>query len=92
MEKFQNIKLGADVVYQQNDEGMMIYVSEEGMVHAVNSTAANVILFVEQGCDTIEALVEKLLEKYAGVTRNELFNDVKELLNSLEELNIIQGR
>lgn len=92
MEKFQSIKLAADVVYQLNDEGMMVYVSEEGMVHAVNSTAADVILFVEQGCDTIEALIKKLLEKYVRVTRDELFDDVKELLNALEEINIVEGQ
>lgn len=92
MQKFQDVKLGAEVVYQLNDDGMMVYVPEEGMIHAVNVTAADVILFVEQGYDTIEALIEKMLEKYIGVSKDELLADVKELLNSLEKLEILEGQ
>lgn len=92
MQKFQDIKLGAEVVYQLNDDGMMIYVPEEGMIHAVNITAADIILFVKQGYDTIEALIEKMLEKYIEVSKDELIADVKELLNSLEKLEILEGQ
>ena len=92
MQKFKDVKLGAEVVYQLNDDGMMVYVPEEGMIHAVNMTAADIILFVEQGYNTIEALVEKLLEKYDGVSKDELLKDVKELLNSLEQLKILEGQ
>lgn len=92
MQKFQDVKLGAEVVYQLNDDGMMVYVPEEGMIHAVNVTAADVILFVEQGYDTIEALIEKMLEKYIGVSKDELLADIKELLNSLEKLEILEGQ
>ncbi|GEM_PF-4331227 len=92
MQKFQGIKLGAEVVYQLNDDGMMVYVPEKGMIHAINLTAADIILFVEQGYDTIEALTEKMLEKYIGVSKDELIVDVKNLLNSLEELEILGGQ
>lgn len=92
MQKFQDVKLGAEVVYQLNDDGMMVYVPGEGMIHAVNVTAADVILFVEQGYDTIEALIEKMLEKYIGVSKDELLADLKELLNSLEKLEILEGQ
>ena len=91
MKHFKDIKIGSEVVYQPNEDGMMIYVPEEGMIHAVNLTAADVLLFVEKGYDTIETITKKMIEKYVGVEYDQLFLDIKMLLNSLEELKIIVG-
>ena len=91
MKEFKNIKLKPDVVYQSNDDGMMVYVSEEGMIHTINLTAADVLLFVEQGVDSLEGLTEKMLEKYIGVIREELSADIRNILNSMEELDIVEG-
>lgn len=91
MKKYEKITLRPEVVYQLNDDGMMIYVSEEGMIHAINLTAADIILFIEQGVNSLESLIMKMLDKYVGVSREELLNDIQELLNSMEELGIIAG-
>jgi hypothetical protein len=91
MTEYKNLKLKPEVLYQVNEDGMMIYVPEEGMIHAVNVTAADVVLFIEQGSDAIESVVNELAGKYIGVSKEELYDDVKGILNSLTELDIIQG-
>lgn len=91
MEKFENIKLCSEVVYQLNEDGMMIYVPEEGMVHAINLTAADIVLAIEKGCDEIKGLIEIFKREFVNVPEEELFKDVKDILNSMEKLKIVQG-
>ena len=91
MEKFENIKLCSEVVYQLNEDGMMIYVPEEGMVHAINLTAADMVLAIDKGCNEIKGLMEMLMEKFVNVSEKELSKDVKDILNSMEKLKIVQG-
>lgn len=91
MSDYSNLKLKSDIIYQVNEDGMMIYVPEEGMIHAVNITAADIILFIEGGNNSIELLVDKFLEKYVGISKEVLYDDVRSILNSLVELEIIQG-
>lgn len=90
MKNFAKIKLRSEVVYQVNEDGMMLYVPDEGMVHAVNKTAADIIMFIEQGDNNLEMIVEQLENKYIGINRDDLTTDVKGILNSMEEIKVIE--
>lgn len=90
MKEYKNIRLESEVVYQQNEDGMMLYVPDEGMIHAVNVTAGDIVLLIEQGKDSLELLVNEFMLKYVDVTADKLEDDIKEILSLLEKLKIIK--
>ena len=91
MIEYNNLKVITGVIYQANEDGMMIYVPEEGMIHAVNITAADILLLIEQGNKGIDQLVDAMKEKYVGVDREVLHDDVKAILDTYIELDIISN-
>ncbi|MDR2406509.1 MAG: PqqD family protein [Bacteroidales bacterium] len=89
MKEFCNLKLSADVVSQINDEGMMVYCADEGMVHMLNTTASEIFQLIEGGSNSLNDLVKKFILKYNDVDQGILISDIKEILLNFETNKII---
>ena len=91
MKEYKNIHIKEGVVYQFADERLMVYVEDEGMIHVLNETAAKILRMIEGGDDTVEKLAGEMLRIYYGVDKDQLLGDVKNILNKMEEMDIIEG-
>lgn len=74
---------------EQMGNEWMLYDTQEGAVHVINSTAA----FIWQLCDgsnSIEDIKKELMQSYDVADDTELDKDIDKILNHFDELGVLQ--
>lgn len=71
------------------DKDYIVYMSPfSGHINILNPVGADIFMLCD-GKHTISAIVDALLEQYEGASREQITNDVKDLISYLKRENLI---
>ncbi|NPB02849.1 MAG: HPr-rel-A system PqqD family peptide chaperone [Thermotogae bacterium] len=81
-------RLNPNVTFQALEDKMVAWDSESGHTVVLNHTGWFILYLIEEGTDTLQAIVEAVAKEYA-VKVEDIKEDVEKFLKSMEEVKLI---
>ena len=88
--KYQKIQgVTAEKVGVAEEDDLVVYDANTELVHIINSTAAEILVGIDEESKTIDEIIACLLDKY-DVTSDAIRNDVQDILDELVNKGLIE--
>lgn len=91
MDQNGKISVCEEVCYQECEEGFMVYVQSNGMVHMVNNVAGYVIKMCEDQGHQVEEIIDSICTDFIGVDKEVVTNDVNDIVDQFIQIGVLQG-
>lgn len=90
MNKNLNLSICEDVCCQECEEGLMVYVQSNGMVHMVNNVAGYVIKMCENQVQQQEKIIESICSDFVDVDKEMVTTDVNDIVDKFIQMGVLQ--